>query len=102
MVPAALSSAERSRRRRAKLRVDPKLYDEYKTEQSKKKKEYRHKTAELLTEAQKFNIREQNRKAQKNRRAKKKVEKRLAYVLVGFLIPKPWAKLSKRHHHPYL
>lgn len=36
---APLSNTERSRRRRNKLRENPQVYEKYKTEQSKKKKD---------------------------------------------------------------
>lgn len=64
-----LTSTERSRIRREKLKADEEKYRAYKRDQSKKKKEYRH--SKILTEKQKEDIRRKNREHQRKCRKRK-------------------------------
>lgn len=66
-----LTSTERSRIRRQKLKADAVKYEAIKAEESRKKKEYRH--SKVLTEKQKEHIRTKNKDTQRKCR-KKKVE----------------------------
>lgn len=89
-----LTSTERSRIRRQKLKADAVKYEAIKAEESRKKKEYRH--SKVLTEKQKEHIRTKNKEAQRKCRKKKVEAEKLNMSSPGYSSKQSLGKAVKK------